>query len=710
MTEVATATRALPWEASPAPEPPPALTRLAEEMLSRCRGEGPANCVARCPLHVDARGYVQLAREGRYGEALQLVREKLPFPGVLGYVCAHPCEQHCKRLDEDTPVRIRDIKRFLAEWEPGDPQHLLQCEADRPGRVAVVGGGPAGMIAAHDLRRRGFQVTIFERDEVLGGCLARRLPEWRLPRRVLDRDLSIIPALGIEVRTGVEVGVTLSLEALRAEFDVVLLLIGYAGAVSLLERDTGLSPSVRTTIGVDPATNETFIPGVFAAGDAVSGPSTVIDALAQGRHAAMSVFRFLVADDTGDGRPEQLPAPLLWGLETGEIERRRRVRTPVMLQPFTPPLTEPDARAEAERCLDCQCGLCVKDCEFLTKHCHSPKDLARRVLQGLEPLDTRSIAYSCNICELCATVCPEHLDTGQMLLAARREAVRRKIGPLPQHKPIVGYYKAGVSGPFTLAMSEPGRLRSRRLFFTGCALPAVAPGHTLRVYDELRRHYPGTGVLMWCCGAPAELLGMEEAFESTRKQILQAAEKIGAEELIAACPDCAHLLKATIPELTVTTVWERLAGRWKPPVSRTGVEVSIHDSCKARHEDATHGAVRQLLSDCGSKVQDVEYSGGLARCCGFGGMIYPVDPDLSKRVSARRGAESPLPMVTYCAGCRQALTGCGKESVHILDFMLSDDWRQEVARKPPGALPRYFNRLRTKWAFKRMRPLAAGGE
>src|SRR3989304_3349503 len=169
-----------------------------------------------------------------------------------------------------------------------------------------------------------------------------------------------------------------------------------------------------------------------------------------------------------------------------------------MLQPHTPDLPEAGARAEAERCLDCECGLCVKDCEFLAKHCRSPKDLARRVLAVLEPLDTRSVVYSCNICELCATVCPEKLDTGHMMLEARRASVRAGLGPLKQHKPIVGYWKAGVSGAFTMVMPEPGRRKSKRLFFTGCPLPATAPAHTMRVYDELRRHYPGTGVLMWC--------------------------------------------------------------------------------------------------------------------------------------------------------------------------------------------------------------------
>jgi Fe-S oxidoreductase len=381
-----------------------------------------------------------------------------------------------------------------------------------------------------------------------------------------------------------------------------------------------------------------------------------------------------------------------------------------MLQPHTPDLPEADARVEAERCLDCECGLCVRDCEFLSKHCRSPKDLARRVLAGLEPLDTRSVVYSCNICELCATVCPEKLDTGHMMLEARRASVRAGLGPLKQHKPIVGYWKAGVSGTFTMVMSEPGRRKSKRLFFTGCSLPATAPGYTMRVYDELRRHYPGTGVLMWCCGAPAELLGMEEGFDATRQQLLRAAEQTGADELVAACPDCMHTLRAAVPELTISTVWERLAPVWKTPVTRDGVVVSIHDSCKGRHDDGLHAAVRSLIRASGAEVNDGEYCGKLARCCGFGGMIYPVDSALSKAVTQRRANESPWPMGTYCAGCRTALASMGKESLHILDLLLADDWRQVAARKPIGAIPRYLNRLRTKWAFKRLQPLAGGTE
>jgi NADPH-dependent glutamate synthase beta subunit-like oxidoreductase len=701
---------ALPWQAPSPISEPPALQRLAEDILARCRGEGPANCVARCPLHVDARGYVQLARDGKFREALQLVREKLPFPGVLGYVCAHPCEQHCKRIDDDSAIRIRDIKRFLAEWEPGAPAHLLDCEPDRGQRVVIVGAGPAGLIAAYDLRRRGYGVTVYEQSDRLGGCLAHHIPSSRLPARVLERDLSIIAALGIGVRLGVRVGTDVTLAELRRDGDALLLFPGFGGALDLLRRDGAPRPSRHATIAIDPITGATGIDGVFAAGDAVIGPSTVIHALAHGRRAAESAHRFLAGQALATDREPALPSPLLWKLSIDESERGRRERMPTMLEPAGTAMSEQEVKSESARCLDCHCGVCVSDCEFLAKHCRTPKDLARRVLAGIDPPDTRTVAYSCNVCELCATVCPEGLDTGRLMLEARRESVRRGLGPLPQHKPIVGYWKAGVSRPFTLAMSEPGRQRSRRLFFTGCALPAVAPAHTIAVYDALRRHYPGTGVLMWCCGAPAELLGMEDGFASTRAQIEREMDRLGADELIAACPDCMHTLKSALPEVTITTVWERLAGQWAPPRARDGVAVSIHDSCKARHESALHGAVRQLIGSAGAAVQDIDYNGARARCCGFGGMIAPVDPALCKAVTTRRAAETPLPMVTYCAGCRVALAGCGKESLHILDFLLADDWRAAATRRPPGALPRYANRLRTKWAFKRLRPLAARTE
>jgi Fe-S oxidoreductase len=398
---------------------------------------------------------------------------------------------------------------------------------------------------------------------------------------------------------------------------------------------------------------------------------------------------------------------LLWTLKIDEAERRRRERRPVMLQPYNEPLGEGQAREEAERCLDCQCGLCVKDCEFLARHCRSPKDLARRVRDGLGSQDTLKMVYSCNICSLCANVCPENLDTGALLVEARREAVRLGRAPLPEHKATVSFFRTGISRTFSLLMSEPGRGRSKRLFFPGCRLPSFAPEHTIEIYDVLRRNYRGTGVLLYCCGAPVETLGMENEFGQTREALRRMAESVGAEELITVCPGCTSTLRERAPELRITSAWELLAGTWRPPRRRDGVVVSVHDSCRTRGDPGIHVAVRRLLEQGGSTIADLEYSGLKTRCCGFGGRIRGVDPELSSSIANRRAGESSLPMVTYCTDCRMALAGCGKEAIHLLDFLLCADWQKAMRSRPPGSLVRNANRFRAKWSFKRLRPLGA---
>jgi len=318
------------------------------------------------------------------------------------------------------------------------------------------------------------------------------------------------------------------------------------------------------------------------------------------------------------------------------------------------------------------------------------------------------VAFSCNICGLCAEVCPEGLDTGELLREARREAARRGIGPLPQHASAVRYFRSATSARMSLVMPEPGRLRSRRLFFPGCSLPETSPANTLELYDLVRRQFRGTGVMVHCCGAPADLLGMEREANAARETIRRMAESVGAEEILPACPDCVHVLRDALPGMKVTPVWELLAETWEPLPYRKGSRVCVHDACRTRRHAGLQASVRHLVASVGGAMEEVRYSGDLTRCCGLGGMVRSVDPGLADRITARRAAESTLPMLTYCAGCTIALSRAGRRTVHLADFLFASDWEELSRRRAPGNLARWINRLRAKWALRRIRPLEAG--
>ena len=172
------------------------------------------NCQATCPLRQDVRGYMRLIAEGRYGEALELIREANPLPSVCGYVCHHPCEGACTRGRVDDPLSIRSLKRFVTDYDEGQ---LNPPSAGKPKgkKVVVVGSGPAGLAAGHELARMGYEVEILESYREAGGLLAWAIPAFRLPREILRRDIDYIRKMGVTIRTGTHFGSNTKISDLR---------------------------------------------------------------------------------------------------------------------------------------------------------------------------------------------------------------------------------------------------------------------------------------------------------------------------------------------------------------------------------------------------------------------------------------------------------------------------------------------------------------
>ncbi|MFW5901846.1 MAG: FAD-dependent oxidoreductase, partial [Thermodesulfobacteriota bacterium] len=196
---------------------------------------GSAPCKATCPAHVSIQGYIALINEGKYEEALRLFKQDHPFPGICGRVCHHPCEGVCTRGDYDEPLAIRELHRFLADYENSrDSLFVPETPEDRAEKVAVIGSGPAGLAAAYFLRRQGYGVTIFEKLPVAGGMMAVGIPEYRLPRDILKNEIKVIEKMGVAIHTGVAFGEDITLESLKAEgYAAVFLGIGLHGGRSL---------------------------------------------------------------------------------------------------------------------------------------------------------------------------------------------------------------------------------------------------------------------------------------------------------------------------------------------------------------------------------------------------------------------------------------------------------------------------------------------
>ena len=190
--------------------------------------KGTAPCKVMCPVHPGIQGFIALTRKGQYREALDLFRQEHPFPGVCGRVCHQPCEKICTRNEVDQPVAIRSLHRYLADREIETGQRYVpEKKAVSKQKVAIIGAGPAGLTCAYFLAIEGYQVTVFEKLPVLGGMLTVGIPSYRLPRDIIDSEIQVIRDLGVQFKTGVEIGKDITVAKLREDgFSAVFLCIG----------------------------------------------------------------------------------------------------------------------------------------------------------------------------------------------------------------------------------------------------------------------------------------------------------------------------------------------------------------------------------------------------------------------------------------------------------------------------------------------------
>lgn len=253
-------------------------------------------------------------------------------------------------------------------------------------------------------------------------------------------------------------------------------------------------------------------------------------------------------------------------------------------------------------------------------------------------------------------------------------------------------------------------VKTKRVFIPGCSLPSYKPALVEEVLKYLQERLPGTGAILKCCGKPTKALGQEEKFKERYGQLQAEIDRLGAEEIIVACQSCFLTMTEYSPKQKVISLWELLPeiGLPKEAIGKgkdSDIVFAIHDSCPTRNRTTIHDGIRWIMDELGYKYEEPPHTRENTRCCGFGGMVVPANPDLALRVMKKRTGEVKSDyMVAYCAACRESMVKGDKKALHILDLIFDGPWtsKSEFPEVPGSPVTSWMNRYKSKKAINKV--------
>lgn len=657
-----------------------------QKLLSKqdlCIAEAPSPCEAKCPIHVNVIDMADQIEQGNFSKAYKILAKKMPFPQILCRICDHVCETKCLRENTGGCISIGQLEKAAVKYGSSDPIKSFPIPKNGK-KAAVAGGGISGLTAALYLHKKGYDVTIYEKENRLGGRLW-NFPKEILPESIIKEELESIYKSDMELKLNTEL-TRQQVESLVNEYDAVYIGIGkYVGGE------------------IDKDTFETEIKGLFAGGITANNDTSVIFSVSSGRRAAVSIDRYIQKKSLKAARENEGSYETSLRLNTNDIPSVDKVYGK------EDEFSREEAVKEASRCIRCQCAECMKACCHLRKYNTNPKQYIRKINHNeaiiLGDHYANKMINSCTLCGLCGEACPTNLNMKDIVLETRRSMVDRGKMPPSAHDFALKDMEFSNSEKFTLLKNQPNFDKSKYLFFPGCQLSASSPQYVEKIYNYLIRHTDeGVGIMLGCCGAPAEWAGRKKLFEDSMKNIKEKWSSMEKPTLILACSSCCNIFETYAPEIKFISLWEFIDKNGMPEDSKVNEKMvfTIHDACTTRYNKNIQDSVRSIITRLGHEIEELKYTREKTKCCGYGGLVYYADKEQAEDFIKERIGESDRDFVVYCAMCRDLFASQGKRTLHLLDLIYGDDLEKLSEKKGPRLWERRFNRSNLKAKFLKM--------
>ena len=683
------------------------------ELQERCISDEPAATTAWCPIHIDVAAFNLEMEKGDFKKAYKVLEKRMPFPRLIGMICDHPCEQKCVREKIDRAISVGELERAAVSYGCAPSKKALS-PPKTSGKVAVIGGGISGLIAALELDKKGFAVTIYEQSERLGGRL------WNYEgkcyeKKVIEEEMQTVQKLGISVNYHYRIE-NEELHKIIEEYDAVYLGTG----------------KWEKELQIDPQTFQVGGLSLFAGGGLYHKDNSIIYSVSSGKRAAFSIERFVkkISMTAERGREGSFVTPLDYNLQDAVPAERVEKSGDVY--------SEAEAIEEAKRCLKCRCNQCSKGCSHLRRFNMSQKGYAKQIyINENVIMGTRyanKMINSCAMCGLCGEQCSHGNGMEDIIRATRESMVEKGKMPVSAHDFALKDMEFSNSDRFFLVKSpppipeekreqrerelftypritfsnyaqslykgdKPGTEKVDYLFYPGCQLSASYPEYVDKTYHYLLDNIKeGVGIMLGCCGAPADWAGRQDLMKESAERIKNTWLEMGKPTFILACSSCSRVFERYLKDINYVALWEIFVRYGLPKEAKKGggSVLNVHDACGSRHNKIIHESVRKIALELDYKIDELKYTREKTKCCGYGGLVFYANREQARDFVKDRMDESSKDLLVYCAMCKDLFVEEGKRTYHILDLIFGEDMEKLAAKKMPNLSERHVNRAHLK--------------